>query len=176
MRSGRLTRFPGCFSGLNAGGDTAAARPRHNKTCAAVVHADGTAVEVFFIKGEFHMDEREPKQPPAKSRFPLSRIVLLILLVVAIGGLIVDQTARRAAMAAKAKLDAAIGPDRPRRPSTATRDDVHKLLDREPDADSPNYNVEVYSWRGALRNYRVYAEYDRDGSLLIDASLGEPPH
>ena len=121
------------------------------------------------------MNEQEPKPAPAKSRFPLSRIILLILLAMAIGALIFDQTARRAAMAAKAKLDAAIGPDQPRTPSTATRDDVHKLLDREPDPDSPDKDVEVYIWRGALRNHRVYAQYDRRSSLLIDTWLGEPP-
>ena len=93
-----------------------------------------------------------------------------------IGALIVDQLARRAAMAAKAKLDDAIGPDRPRTRSTITRDDVHKLLDREPYSDSSKKDVEVYTWRGALRNHRVYARYDGVTSFLVDASLGEPPY
>jgi hypothetical protein len=122
------------------------------------------------------MDEQESKPAPAKSFFPLSRIILLILLSVAIGALIFDQTARHAAVAAKAKLDDAIGPENARKPATMTRDDVHKLLGREPEPDTSNRHVEVYSWRGALRNYRVYAHYDGGSSLLKDVSLGEPPN
>jgi len=121
------------------------------------------------------MDEQAPKPAPTKSLITPSRVVLLILLAVAVGALAVDVSARRAATAANAALEAVL--DRAHGEVKApTRAEVHQLLGREPDAEQPRADFEEYTWRGALKDYKVYARYTKlDPPTLRDVYLNQAP-
>lgn len=120
----------------------------------------------------------EPQTEPVKQKTPLlfpSRIILLALLAVAIGGLVVDQLAKRSAQAAFDAVDAAMGKEGTL--NDVSRDEVRKLIGREPSDDSdPEDLCETYSWQGGLKQHKVFVQY-RPGKegLLKDVSLNEPP-
>ena len=105
------------------------------------------------------------------------RIVLFALLAVAVVGLIVDQLARKNAQAAFENVNGAMGAEGSL--EDVTRDQVHKLIGRDPDDDGDaDDNFESFSWQGALKPQVLYVEY-RPGTdhVLKDVSLNEqPPH
>ena len=82
-----------------------------------------------------------PAQPPAKPRWPASRVILLVLLVLCLGALAKEYLGgrlpwQRAQHLLEEKLPDQDAPGKAAPPGQAfvpfTDDDVHKLLDREP--------------------------------------------
>jgi hypothetical protein len=125
------------------------------------------------------MDEQAPQPAQPARRMTASRIVLLILLAVAAGAFVVDLIARRSATAAKAALDDALDEARRHRDDAAyaapTRSEVHKLLKREPDPDNPRPNIEIYTWQGALQQYRVWVRYGPgETETVVEVALNQP--
>ena len=103
------------------------------------------------------------------------RIVLFALLAVTVVGLIVDQIARKNAQASYENVNAAMGAEGSL--EQLTRDQVHKLIGRDPDDDNDAAdNFESFSWQGALKPQVLYVEY-RPGTdhVLKDVSLNEKP-
>jgi hypothetical protein len=104
------------------------------------------------------------------------RIILFAGLAVAIVALVVDQMARRASSAAFQALDAKLGLDHER--TDVSRDEVHKIVGRAPDADgNPDDPFEVYTWRGVRPQslYVIYRQGVDNALLLSDVSLNDPP-
>ena len=86
------------------------------------------------------------------------RYVLIAILVVALVVLAFDYRARTSAQAAYDKLQA-----RDLEQVRSTPDDVHELLNRQPDGpaqEAQGEMIETYAWTG-FRSYTVYVVYSR---------------
>ena len=95
-------------------------------------------------------DETLETPDESKPKLPLSRILLLLLLMIAILALFLDRRARTSAEEAASKLEQLIDSG----DQDKTPDVVQKLVGKEPNKD-PEYElsstqVEVYSWRGRV--------------------------
>jgi hypothetical protein len=156
-------------------------------------------------------------QPPAKPRWPASRVILLVLLVLCLGALAKEYLGGRMPWQhAKNLLDEKLLPsqDAPPEPGKAappgqgvvdiTDDDVHKLLDRQPDepkithatrvaelmrtgddveakrTPSPIKMVDIYRFGGAIRTYELRVGYiegrvnGKDAYILAGISTATP--
>lgn len=114
--------------------------------------------------------------PKAKEKMPLSRILLLLVLLIAIVLLIIDYRARSGAAAADVTLQEMI------QKGDNMREQVHEAMHREPseEYETRTLKVEVYSWRGVFRSYKVYAGYRKGNVELLEIvnlneRLGVPP-
>jgi hypothetical protein len=116
-------------------------------------------------------------RPKANSpkRLSLTRIVLFLLLALMVGALVLDQRARRESQAAFEVVTKALGDDK--KMKSVPRDEVHRLLGREPDDDGePDDAYEKYSWQGVPRKQTVFVVYwSAKEPTLKDVSLNEAP-
>jgi hypothetical protein len=103
-------------------------------------------------------DPRTKAAKPARSLLSPVRIFLFVLLAIMIGAWVVDHRAREASQAAYDTLDKALGPESGR--SSATREEVHRLVGRDPDDDgNPDDAAEQYSWQGVPYKHTVHVGY-----------------
>jgi hypothetical protein len=141
-------------------------------------------------------NDAPPTQPAAKPRWPASRVILLVLLVLCLGALAKEYLGGRLPwQRAHQMLDAKLLPSQDAPPEKGkappagqgvvdiTDEEVHKMLDRQPDepkitepgrvgelisssegespkrTPSPIKMVEIYKFPGVIRTYELRVEY-----------------
>jgi hypothetical protein len=113
----------------------------------------------FDPAGETSGEPRKSSKPEGK-KSPVLKIALFAVLALMIGALIVDQQARHASQAAFDALNTALGDEKKMNQPTVTRDEVHRLVGREPDDDgNPDDATEQFTWQGVPYKHIVYVGY-----------------
>ena len=121
-----------------------------------------------------------PEQPaadtPTRPLLPLSRILLFALLGLMIAAWVVDHRARGDAQAAFDRLQKELGDEK--HLATVSRDEVHKLVGRDPvDDGNPDDVDEQFSWQGVPYKHSVYVMYTKGADpRLKDISLNQKIH
>ena len=120
--------------------------------------------------------------PPTKRKVPLDRIVLFSVLIILIGVLVFDYSARRQAAAADQRLDDHMLTEEEdtgeAETGMLTQDAVHEILGRDPVETTENGPdiIEKYSWPGAFRSYTLHVVYGRGKMPLYRESyLNQEP-
>jgi hypothetical protein len=156
-----------------------------------------------------------PTQSPAKPRWPASRVILLVLLVLCLGALAKEYLGGRmpwqhAQHLLEEKLPGQDAPGKAAAPGQGvvdfTDNEVHKLLDRQPDEPrvtdptrvlelvstgedagakkTPSIikMVDIYKFSGAIRTYELRIEYiagrvdGKDAYILAGIATATPYH
>jgi len=126
------------------------------------------------------------EESPTKKSKPLvspTMIVLGVILVLAAAALIVDVAARSGASAAYEalleKIPSETDIEAGAEATPLTRADVKELMGRDPDGpgdDRGSELVQTFTWRGALRRYKVFVVYRKGAEpMVIKTTLNDPP-